>query len=145
MIVLSPDALTDIERLRTFLDQVNPGAARHVHDVAILSVALSGRFQPLDFRLELEAQLRTLVVGQPVRHLRKDRSIKQDCARFPRKLLSCAGFCENLVEFGAHGVRVSPVFGRRCILAEQVGLSVSLEKVALSGRGHVPRFGCRIV
>jgi plasmid stabilization system protein ParE len=28
MIVLSPDALTDIERLRTFLDQVNPGAAR---------------------------------------------------------------------------------------------------------------------
>jgi hypothetical protein len=28
MIVLSPDALADIERLRTFLDQANPGAAR---------------------------------------------------------------------------------------------------------------------
>jgi plasmid stabilization system protein ParE len=28
MIVLSPDALTDIERLRTFLEQTNPGAAR---------------------------------------------------------------------------------------------------------------------
>jgi hypothetical protein len=28
MIVLSPDALTDVERLRTFLDQANPGAAR---------------------------------------------------------------------------------------------------------------------
>jgi plasmid stabilization system protein ParE len=28
MIVLSPDALTDVERLRTFLDQANPNAAR---------------------------------------------------------------------------------------------------------------------
>ena len=28
MIVLSLDALADIERLRTFLDQANPGAAR---------------------------------------------------------------------------------------------------------------------
>jgi hypothetical protein len=26
MIVLSPDALADVERLRTFLDQANPGA-----------------------------------------------------------------------------------------------------------------------
>jgi plasmid stabilization system protein ParE len=31
MIVLSPDALTDVERLRTFLDQANPGAARRFH------------------------------------------------------------------------------------------------------------------
>jgi hypothetical protein len=28
MIVLSPDALMDIERLRTFLDQASPGIAR---------------------------------------------------------------------------------------------------------------------
>ena len=28
MILLSPDAVMDIERLRTFLDQNNPGAAR---------------------------------------------------------------------------------------------------------------------
>jgi plasmid stabilization system protein ParE len=28
MILLSPDAVTDIERLRTVLDQKNPGAAR---------------------------------------------------------------------------------------------------------------------
>jgi len=28
MIVLSPDALADVERLRTFLDRANPGAAR---------------------------------------------------------------------------------------------------------------------
>jgi len=31
----------------------------------------SGRFQPLDFCLELETQLRAFLVGQPVRHLRK--------------------------------------------------------------------------
>jgi plasmid stabilization system protein ParE len=28
MIVLSPDAVADVERVRTFLDQVNPEAAR---------------------------------------------------------------------------------------------------------------------
>jgi plasmid stabilization system protein ParE len=28
MILLSPDALEDVERLRTFLDQTNPDAAR---------------------------------------------------------------------------------------------------------------------
>ena len=28
MILLSPDAVEDVERLRTFLDQTNPGAAR---------------------------------------------------------------------------------------------------------------------
>jgi plasmid stabilization system protein ParE len=28
MILLSPDAVEDVERLRTFLDQNNPGAAR---------------------------------------------------------------------------------------------------------------------
>ena len=32
----------------------------------------SGRFQPPDFRLELETQSRALIVRQPVRHLRKD-------------------------------------------------------------------------
>jgi len=28
MILLSPDAVEDVERVRTFLDQANPGAAR---------------------------------------------------------------------------------------------------------------------
>ena len=28
MILLSPDAVEDVERLRTFLDQTSPGAAR---------------------------------------------------------------------------------------------------------------------
>jgi hypothetical protein len=38
----------------------------------------SGRFQPLDFRLERKAQLRAFLVGQPVRHLRKDGPVKQN-------------------------------------------------------------------
>jgi plasmid stabilization system protein ParE len=84
MIVLSPDALADVERLRTFLDQANPGAARREHDVAILSVALSGRSQPLDFRLKLKAQLCAFFIGQPVRHLRKNGAVKQNRPWLPR-------------------------------------------------------------
>jgi toxin ParE1/3/4 len=38
MIVLSPDALTDIERLRTFLDQVNPGAARRAMAAILVAI-----------------------------------------------------------------------------------------------------------
>ncbi len=40
----------------------------------------SGRLEPLDLSLELKAQLRAFVLGQPVRHLRKDGSVKQDGA-----------------------------------------------------------------
>src|SRR5438128_9629280 len=97
----------------------------------------SCRFQPLDLRLELKAQLRAFLVWQPVRHLRKDGPVKQDGLRFPWQLLRRAGFGKNLVEFGAHRVWVRTVPGRGRVLAEQVGLFVSLEKVGLSGRGHV--------
>jgi toxin ParE1/3/4 len=38
MIVLSPDALADIERLRTFLDQVNPGAARRAVEAILIAI-----------------------------------------------------------------------------------------------------------
>jgi plasmid stabilization system protein ParE len=38
MIVLSPEALTDIERLRTFLDQVNPGAARRAMATILMAI-----------------------------------------------------------------------------------------------------------
>jgi hypothetical protein len=37
---------------------------------------LSGRLKPPDFRFELEAQLRAFLVGQPVRHLRKDGAVE---------------------------------------------------------------------
>ncbi len=45
------------------------------------------RFQPPDFRLELEAQLRGLVFRQPVRHLRKDGAPVKRAARVPGKAL----------------------------------------------------------
>jgi hypothetical protein len=96
----------------------------------------SGRFEPLDFRLELKAQLRALLVGQPVRHLGKDRPVKQDRLWLPRQLLRRAGLGKNFVEFCAHGVRISPVFGRGCIFAEQIGLFVNMEEVGLPGGGH---------
>ena len=35
----------------------------------------SGRLQPRHFRLELEAQLGTLVLGQPERHLRENGAV----------------------------------------------------------------------
>jgi hypothetical protein len=42
MILLSPDAVEDVERLRTFLDQKNPDAARR----ALAETAID-RFQPV--------------------------------------------------------------------------------------------------
>src|ERR1700689_3932637 len=47
------------------------------------SCNVSGRLQPPDFRLEFKAQLRALLVGQPVRHLRKDGPVEQDRLRLP--------------------------------------------------------------
>jgi plasmid stabilization system protein ParE len=38
MIVFSSDALTDVERLRTFLDQVNPGAARRALAAILMAI-----------------------------------------------------------------------------------------------------------
>ena len=54
-----------------------------------------GRFQPPDFRLELKAQLRGLLVRQPVRHLRKDGAPIERAARVPRKALRRAGLSEH--------------------------------------------------
>jgi plasmid stabilization system protein ParE len=38
MIVLSPDALADVERLRTFLDRANPGAARRAMAAILMAI-----------------------------------------------------------------------------------------------------------
>ncbi len=87
----------------------------------------SGRFQPLDFRLELKAQLRAFLVGQPIRHLWKDGPIEQDGFRLPWKLLRRTGFGENLVEFGAvnehqaGGIDPLPILGPLCTAASNVG------------------------
>jgi hypothetical protein len=115
-----------VRRCRTMAS----GSARAAHHPCC---RFSGRFQSPDFRLKLEPQLRAFVVRQPVRHLRKDGPVKQDRLRLPWQLLRRAGFGQNLVEFGAHRIGIGPVFGRGCILAEQV---VGL----LAGKGRV---GCR--
>ena len=73
---------------------------------------LSGGFQPPDFRLELKAQLRGFLVGQPVRHLRKDGPVKQDGLRLPWQPLAPRGLQPEFVEFGAHRIRIGPVFWR---------------------------------
>src|SRR5438552_1874846 len=82
------------------------------HAASSTSVVRHARI-PL-FGLELKAQLRAFLVGQPVRHLRKDGAVKPDGLRLPWKLLRRAGFGENLVEFGAHGVGIGSVLGRGC-------------------------------
>jgi hypothetical protein len=41
----------------------------------------SGRLQPRQLRLEREAQLGAFIVGQPVRHLRKNGAIERNTRR----------------------------------------------------------------
>jgi hypothetical protein len=38
MIVFTPDALADADRLRAFLDQVNPGAARRAMAAILMAI-----------------------------------------------------------------------------------------------------------
>jgi plasmid stabilization system protein ParE len=47
MIVLSPDALADIERLRTFLDRTNPGAARRAMAAILMAIERLQEFPDL--------------------------------------------------------------------------------------------------
>ena len=47
MIVLSPDAVEDVERLRAFLDQVNPNAARRAMDVIFTAIERLQEFPSL--------------------------------------------------------------------------------------------------
>ena len=63
--------------------------------------------------IELEAQLRGLLVRQPVRHLRKDGAPVERAARVPRKALRRARLREHAQEFGAHFVRIGAIDGRR--------------------------------
>jgi plasmid stabilization system protein ParE len=61
MIVLSPDALTDIERLRTFLDQVSPGAARRAMAAILMAIERLQEFPNLGVATG-EADVRQIVV-----------------------------------------------------------------------------------
>lgn len=61
MIVFSPDALTDVERLRTFLDQANPGAAGRAMLAILMAIERLQEFPHLGMTTE-DADIRQLVI-----------------------------------------------------------------------------------
>jgi plasmid stabilization system protein ParE len=71
MIVLSPDAVADVERVRTFLDQVNPEAARRAMTAILTAIGRLQEFPNL---------------GMPT----ADADIRQIVVRFGHRVTSCA-------------------------------------------------------
>jgi plasmid stabilization system protein ParE len=71
MIVLSPDAVADVERVRTFLDQVNPEAARRAMAAILTAIERLQEFPNL---------------GMPT----ADAGIRQIVVRFGASVTSCA-------------------------------------------------------
>jgi toxin ParE1/3/4 len=61
MILLSPDAVEDVERLRTFLDQRNPDAARRALALIWTAIEQLQEFPDLGMRTE-DAEIRQIVV-----------------------------------------------------------------------------------
>jgi plasmid stabilization system protein ParE len=61
MIVFSPDAVADVERLRTFLDQVNPEAARRAMAVILNAIERLREFPELGMPTG-DADIRQIVV-----------------------------------------------------------------------------------
>jgi toxin ParE1/3/4 len=53
MIVFTPDALMDVERLRTFLDQANPGAARRAMMTISTAIERLQEFPDLGWRRKM--------------------------------------------------------------------------------------------
>ena len=97
--------------------------------------AALGRFQPPNFRLELEAQLRGLLVRQPVRHLRKDGAPVERAARIPWKTSA-----PRAPSRARAAVRRAPRPDRRdrrppAFEARKLGLAFA-EQVELSGHGR---------
>jgi plasmid stabilization system protein ParE len=61
MILLSPDAVEDVERLRNFLDQKNPDAARRALAAIWTAIERLQEFPDLGMRTE-DAEIRQIVV-----------------------------------------------------------------------------------
>jgi toxin ParE1/3/4 len=61
MIVLSPDAVADVERLRTFLDQANPGAARRAMAAILTAIERLPEYPDLGMPTG-DADIRQLVI-----------------------------------------------------------------------------------
>lgn len=91
--------------------------------------------EPRQLRLEVEAQLRSLLLRQPIRHLRKDGAIEQNAPRLPWHLLRGARFGKNLVKISAHLIGIGAINRRRLIL-EEIILFVIAKKVGLSRGSH---------
>jgi plasmid stabilization system protein ParE len=62
MIVFSPDAVTDVERLRTFLDQSNPGAAGRAMLAIMTAIERLPEFPNLGMVTTGDADIRQMVV-----------------------------------------------------------------------------------
>ncbi len=62
MILLSPDAVEDVERLRAFLDQTNPGAARRALVFDMDRDRAMQEFPALGMQTE-DADVRQIVIG----------------------------------------------------------------------------------
>jgi plasmid stabilization system protein ParE len=61
MIVFSSDAIVDIKRLRTFLDEINPGAARRAMAAIMMAVERLLEFPDLGMTTA-DADIRQIVV-----------------------------------------------------------------------------------
>jgi toxin ParE1/3/4 len=61
MIVLSPEALTDVERLRAFLDQASPGAARRAMVTILMAIERLQEFPDLGMATG-DADIRQIVI-----------------------------------------------------------------------------------
>ena len=103
---------------------------------------VSGGLQPRQFRFEFEAQLRTFVLGQPVRHLRKDGAIERQAIRLPRHLLREACLQRNLVQVCANLVGIGAVDGRG-LIAERSSCSSWPNRSPWWEEACRTRLGCR--
>jgi plasmid stabilization system protein ParE len=61
MIVLAPDALADVERLRSFLDQANPGAASRAMVAILTAIERLQEFPDLGMPTG-DAEIRQIVI-----------------------------------------------------------------------------------
>ena len=61
MIVFTPDALADVERLRAFLDQANPGAAKRAVAAILMAIERLQEFPDLGMPT-VDPEIRQIVI-----------------------------------------------------------------------------------
>ena len=78
-------------------------------------------FEPLHFRLELQAELRRLLFRQACCHLRKDELVEAGAVAIQRTPAGGADLGEDFLQPRAHPVGVGVIDRRRVIVAKGVG------------------------